>query len=67
MTGTVKRFNPERGYGFIVGEDNETYFVHQTRILMSGFRSLENGQSVSFDPEITERGLQAFNVMTLEN
>ncbi|WP_332629197.1 cold-shock protein [Halalkalibacter flavus] len=66
MKGTVKRFNPERGYGFINGENEQIYFVHQTKILMSGFRTLENGQVVSFDAEDTERGLQAINVMPLD-
>lgn len=66
MEGTVKRFNAERGYGFIDGSDGETYFVHQSKILMSGYRSLENGQKVAFDVEQTDRGLQAINVQPLD-
>jgi CspA family cold shock protein len=66
MEGKVRRFNAERGYGFITGEDNQTYFVHQSKILMAGYRTLENGQLVSFDPEETDRGPQAINVTPLD-
>jgi CspA family cold shock protein len=66
MTGTVRRFNAERGFGFITGEDEQTYFVHQTKILMSGYRTLEIGQKVTFDPDETDRGPQAINVTPLD-
>lgn len=49
MQGTVTMFKPERGYGFILGEDGESYFVHHTFILMPGFRYLEKGQTVTFE------------------
>ncbi len=49
MQGTVTMFKPERGYGFILGEDGESYFVHHTSILMPGFRYLKSGQTVTFE------------------
>lgn len=49
MQGTVTMFKPERGYGFILGENGESYFVHHTSIFMPGFRYLERGQEVVFE------------------
>ncbi len=60
--GTVKRFNPEKGYGFITGDNGEDVFVHQSNILMNGFRFLEPGKRVSYDVESTEKGGRAINV-----
>lgn len=64
-TGIVKWFNNEKGFGFITGEDNKDLFVHQSSIQMTGFRSLEEGQRVSFDSESDSRGLKAVNVSVL--
>lgn len=47
--GTVKWFNPRRGYGFLTGEDEIDYFVHHSNIEMEGFRTLKEGQSVTFE------------------
>lgn len=47
--GTVKWFNPRRGYGFLTGEDEIDYFVHHSNIEMEGFRTLKEGQPVSFE------------------
>lgn len=47
--GTVKWFNAEKGYGFITGEDGADVFVHFSAINGEGFKSLEEGQSVSYD------------------
>lgn len=61
--GTVKWFNPQKGYGFITNEsDGKDVFVHFSGINSQGYKTLEEGQNVSF--EITEgnRGLQAVNV-----
>ena len=63
--GTVKWFNNEKGFGFISGEDNQDLFVHQSSIQADGFRSLEEGESVSFDIETDSRGLKAVNVVKL--
>lgn len=61
-TGTVKWFNAEKGYGFISTEDGEDVFVHFSAITGDGFKSLEEGQRVSFDVVTGERGPQASNV-----
>ena len=63
--GTVKWFNTEKGFGFIAGDDGQEYFVHCSNIEGTGFRDLEEGQSVSFDTEETRRGPQALNVLAL--
>ena len=47
--GTVKWFNAEKGYGFITGEDGNDVFVHFSAIQGEGFKSLDEGQAVSFD------------------
>lgn len=52
LKGTVKWFNKDKGFGFISGEDGNDYFVHYSNINAKGFRSLEEGQAVSF--EVTE-------------
>ena len=50
--GTVKWFNPEKGYGFISQNDGEDLFVHFSEIKMSGFKTLNEGDAVTF--EVTE-------------
>ena len=52
LKGTVKWFNKDKGFGFISGEDGNDYFVHYSNINSKGFRSLEEGQAVTF--EVTE-------------
>lgn len=62
--GTVKWFNPEKGYGFISQDDGEDLFVHYSEIQMDGFRTLEEGAAVSFDVTTGQNGkLQASNVV----
>ena len=61
-TGTVKWFNAEKGFGFIEVEGGDDVFVHFTAIQGDGFKTLEEGQIVSFDIEEGNRGLQAANV-----
>ena len=63
--GTVKWFNSEKGYGFIKTEDGKDVFVHFSAIVADGFKSLEEGQNVSFDIEEGNRGPQASNVVIL--
>ena len=61
--GTVKWFNSQKGFGFITNEENgEDIFVHFSGIASNGFKSLEDGQSVTFDITNGNRGLQAVNV-----
>ena len=64
--GTVKWFNPEKGYGFISQNDGEDLFVHFSEIKMDGFKTLDEGQAVSFDVTTGQNGkLQASNVVRL--
>jgi len=63
MLGTVKWFNPEKGFGFIEREGGEDVFVHFSAIKAEGYKSLEEGQRVQFDIEKGQRGLQATNVI----
>src|SRR5690625_2969885 len=60
--GTVKWFNAEKGFGFIEREAGEDVFVHFSAIQGEGFKSLDEGQSVTFEIEEGQRGLQAANV-----
>jgi CspA family cold shock protein len=61
--GTVKRFNREKGYGFIIpDEGGEDLFVHYSSIEGSGFRSLEEGEKVSYEVGQGRKGPQAQNV-----
>jgi CspA family cold shock protein len=61
-TGTVKWFNSEKGFGFIEREDGNDVFVHFSAILGDGYKSLEEGQAVSFDITQGNKGDQAVNV-----
>ena len=61
--GTVKWFNAEKGYGFITREDGSDVFVHFSAIQTDGFKTLEEGQKVTFDEESSDRGPQAANVV----
>ena len=61
-TGTVKWFNPEKGYGFIQRDSGGDVFVHHTEIRVSGFRTLEEDQRVEFTVTEGKKGLQAQDV-----
>ena len=63
QTGTVKWFNADKGFGFITGSDGTDVFVHFSSIKTDGFKSLEEGQKVSYDVEQGGRGPQATNVV----
>ena len=60
--GTVKWFNAEKGFGFISQESGPDVFVHFSAIQGDGFKTLEEGQAVTFDVEESDRGPQAANV-----
>ena len=63
MTGTVKKFMDNKGFGFIVpDEGDEEVFFHQSEIVMEGFRTLEEGQRVEFEVEKGAKGLSAKQV-----
>ncbi|MGM7701627.1 cold-shock protein [Pseudalkalibacillus sp. Hm43] len=61
-TGTVKWFNAEKGFGFIEISEGNDVFVHFSAIQGEGFKTLEEGQNVSFDIVEGDRGPQASNV-----
>ncbi|MCK5761626.1 MAG: cold-shock protein [Candidatus Izimaplasma sp.] len=65
MTGTVKWFNSEKGYGFITTEDELDIFVHFKAITGEGFKTLDEGQKVEFEVVEGDRGPQAANVVKL--
>lgn len=65
--GTVKWFNAEKGFGFIERENGDDVFVHFSAIQSDGFKSLDEGQKVTFDVEQGARGAQAANVQKLLN
>ncbi|WP_300558188.1 cold-shock protein [Companilactobacillus sp.] len=61
--GTVKWFNPDKGFGFITSEDGSDVFAHFSAIQGEGFKTLDEGQHVTFDVEDGERGPQAANIV----
>jgi len=63
MKGTVKWFNDAKGFGFITAEDGKDVFVHHTSIQAQGFKSLAEGDRVTFDVEKGDKGPKAVNVV----
>lgn len=61
--GKVKWFNDSKGFGFITRDDETDIFVHHSSIQGSGFKSLAEGDLVSFDSENGPKGLKAINVV----
>ena len=60
--GTVKWFNESKGFGFLARDDGDDVFVHYSSIQSSGFKSLNEGQSVEFEVQDGPKGPQAVNV-----
>jgi CspA family cold shock protein len=65
MNGTVKWFNAEKGYGFITSEDGNDVFVHFSQINKDGYKTLEEGEKVTFELAEGPKGPQAENVTAL--
>ena len=65
MNGTVKWFNADKGFGFITSEDGNDVFVHFSQINKDGFKTLEEGEKVTFDVVDGAKGPQAENVTGL--
>ena len=65
MTGKVKWFNAEKGFGFITDENGKDVFAHFSQIQKDGFKSLDEGEAVSFDVVDGQKGPQAANIQSL--
>ncbi|NTW71814.1 MAG: cold-shock protein [Eubacteriaceae bacterium] len=65
MSGTVKWFNADKGFGFITGDDGKDVFAHYSQINSNGFKTLEEGQKVTFDLAQGPKGPQAENIMVV--
>jgi cold-shock DNA-binding domain family protein len=65
MNGTVKWFNDTKGFGFLQADSGEEVFVHFSAIKSDGFRSLKDGQKVTFDVVDDKRGKKADNVVVV--
>jgi CspA family cold shock protein len=63
MNGTVKWFNESKGFGFISRDDGDDVFVHYSSISGNGFKTLIEGDAVSFELEEGPKGLKAINVV----
>lgn len=66
LEGTVKWFDPRKGFGFIVGPQGQDIFTHFSVITGDGFRVLKDGSSVQYDAVKTEKGWRATKVSRLE-
>lgn len=64
--GTVKWFNNQKGYGFITDANGNDVFVHYSGIEAEGYKTLKEGQAVSFDTADGNNGVQAVNVTAVE-
>ncbi|TDT71752.1 CspA family cold shock protein [Hypnocyclicus thermotrophus] len=67
LHGTVKWFNAEKGFGFITSEEGKDIFVHFSQINKKGFKTLEEGEKVTFELTEGQKGPQASNVTTKED
>ena len=65
MQGKVKKFNKEKGFGFIKLADDKDVFFHYSELKMDGFNSVEEGADVEFDMVETDRGFQARNIVKI--
>ncbi len=63
MNGTVKWFNSEKGFGFITTEEGQDVFAHYSQINVDGFKSIDEGQKVTFDVTEGAKGPQAENIV----
>lgn len=66
MQGTIKWFNNAKGYGFVIGDDGQECFVHYSKIIAEGFKTLTEGDRVTYEVEDGEKGKLAINVKKIE-
>ena len=66
VTGKVKWFNNDKGYGFITGDDGKEVFVHYSSIQSEGYKSLDENQAVQYEVIDGAKGPQAVNVVKAE-
>lgn len=66
MTGKVKMFSKEKGYGFIRSDEGQDIFFHYTAIVCEGFKTIEANTNVKFDVEDSSRGPRATNVVKVD-
>lgn len=67
LEGSVKWFDPKKGFGFIVGPEGQDIFAHFTRIVGDGFRVLKDGSRVVYDAERTDKGWSATRVARVDD
>lgn len=67
VEGVVKWFDPKKGYGFIIGPDNQDIFVHYSQIEGEGFRVLKDGGAVEYDARNGDKGWHATRVKRLDD
>jgi cold shock protein len=65
MQGKVKKFNKEKGFGFIKLADDKDVFFHYSELKMDGFKTVEEGADVEFEMVETDRGFQARNIVKI--
>lgn len=65
MNGTVKWFNASKGYGFITSDDGDDVFAHYSQIQKEGYKTLEEGEKVSFEVVQGSKGPQAENIVSV--
>ena len=65
LKGTVKWFNDDKGFGFIQAEDGNDYFAHFSQINKEGFKTLKEGEEVTFEITQGDKGPQASNIETV--
>ncbi len=65
MQGKVKRFNKNKGFGFVTNEEGNDVFFHYSELVMDGFKTVDEGALVEFDLTEGDRGLQARNIKVI--
>lgn len=63
MKGTIKWYNKKKGYGFVLGEDGQDYFIHHSQLVTNNEFSFKENDVVTFKAVETKKGLQAHNIV----